>query len=85
VRLAEAACARLVQDAGLASFRGLGLEGLRLLRAAEVETIEDLGRRNASELWRSMAAAAARSGERAPREALVRLWVRDARRVTGGS
>jgi hypothetical protein len=85
IQLPAGDCMLLFEVADLASLKGLGLEGLRLLHASGVRSVRELAAEQPDQLAERMTDAARSAGVRAPGRALVRLWVRAARKASHGS
>jgi hypothetical protein len=79
LRASEAELERLLDEAELFDFKGIGAWHGALLRLAGVERIEDLARWDSASLHRRLSQAAGARQARVPRLDMVRVWVYAAR------
>jgi hypothetical protein len=72
----------LIQEAEMITLKGMGVENYRLLREASVKTIPELARQDPELLSQRLRAMSGTPPARQiPAPAIVRLWVREARKM----
>ena len=77
----QAEAEQLIREAEIITLKGIGVENYRLLRAAGVKAIPELARQDPELLTQRLRALSGTpSVHPSPHPAIVRLWVREARK-----
>ncbi len=71
-----------IEKAQLAAAKGVGIENLQLLERSGVSSIATLADQDPEKLYEKMTRES--SGETIPRPAIIRIWIREARREVQG-
>jgi hypothetical protein len=81
IGIPQAEAEELIREAEMITLKGIGIENYRLLREAGVKTIPDLARQDPKLLTQRLRALSDTPRvHRIPNPAIVRLWVREARK-----